>query len=70
MKKLLVVLDGIGDMPCRDLNGKTPLESARKPNLDYLASQSKTGCINIAGDIAPESGAESAASSAAGAMIR
>ena len=55
MKKLLVVLDGIGDMPCRDLNGKTPLESARKPNLDYLASQSKTGCINIAGDIAPES---------------
>jgi 2,3-bisphosphoglycerate-independent phosphoglycerate mutase len=55
LKKLLVVLDGVGDLPCKALGGKTPLESVKKPNLDYLASQSKTGCINIAGDIAPES---------------
>ncbi|MFH1056892.1 MAG: alkaline phosphatase family protein [Candidatus Micrarchaeota archaeon] len=52
---MLVVLDGIGDLPCRALNGKTPLESAKKPNLDFLASKSKTGCINIAGNIAPGS---------------
>ena len=55
MKKLLVVLDGVGDLPCRALGGKTPLESAKKPNLDRLAGQSKTGCLNIAGKIAPES---------------
>ncbi len=55
MKKLLVILDGGGDRACRALKGKTPLEAARKPNLDYLASVSKTGCINIAGKIAPES---------------
>ena len=55
MKKLLVVLDGIGDLPCKALGGRTPLEAARKPNLDFLASRAKTGCINIAGKSAPES---------------
>ncbi|NYZ74829.1 phosphoglycerate mutase, partial [Candidatus Micrarchaeota archaeon] len=55
MKKLLVILDGLGDLPCRDLGGKTPLEAARTPALDSLASRAKTGMLRIAGDVAPES---------------
>ncbi|MFH0922554.1 MAG: phosphoglycerate mutase, partial [Candidatus Micrarchaeota archaeon] len=55
MKKLLVVLDGASDLPSPQLNGRTPLEAARKPNLDKLAAISKTGCAKIAGDLSPES---------------
>ncbi|HIH20315.1 TPA: 2,3-bisphosphoglycerate-independent phosphoglycerate mutase [Candidatus Micrarchaeota archaeon] len=55
LKKLLVVLDGVGDLPCKALKGKTPLEAAAKQNLDFLASRATTGCINIAGEVAPES---------------
>ncbi|HPC78288.1 MAG TPA: hypothetical protein PK811_08160, partial [bacterium] len=36
-KLLYIVLDGLGDRPCRDLNGKTPLEAAETPNMDKLA---------------------------------
>lgn len=50
-----MVLDGVGDLPSRKLNGKTPLEAATKPNLDHLASFSRAGCTKIAGEIAPES---------------
>ncbi|MEW5955389.1 MAG: alkaline phosphatase family protein [Candidatus Micrarchaeota archaeon] len=55
MKKLLVILDGLGDLPCRDLGGKTPLEAAHTPYLDALAKKSTAGMLRIAGNIAPES---------------
>lgn len=55
MKKLLVVLDGLGDLPCKALNGKTPLEAARTPALDSLAKKARTGMLRIAGGVAPES---------------
>jgi len=55
MKRLLVVLDGASDLPSPDLNGKTPLETARAPNLGRLAAISETGCAKIAGNLAPES---------------
>jgi len=46
MKGVLVILDGIGDLPCRQLNGKTPLESAEMLNLDFLSARGKLGLMH------------------------
>lgn len=42
---LLIILDGLGDRPNPELNGMTPLESAKTPNLDYLASSGMCGNV-------------------------
>ena len=57
MKKILyIVLDGLGDLPIKELNNKTPLEAALTPNLDRLAQKGKTGIVYpVAKGIAPES---------------
>ncbi len=43
MKGILVIIDGIADLPCRQLDGKTPLEAAETPNLDFLAARGEMG---------------------------
>jgi len=43
MKGILVILDGVGDLPCKQLEGKTPLEAANTPNLDFLAARGEMG---------------------------
>jgi len=43
MKGIFVVLDGIGDLPCSQLNGETPLEVAKIPNLNFLATRGEMG---------------------------
>ena len=43
MKGILVVIDGMSDLPHDKLDGKTPLEAAYKPNLDFLASRGELG---------------------------
>ncbi len=54
--KILLVLDGIGDKPCKTLGGKTPLEAAETPFLDKLTRKANTGYVYTVGkDIAPES---------------
>jgi len=40
MKGVFVIIDGVADLPCNSLNGKTPLEYAKTPNLDELAKKS------------------------------
>jgi 2,3-bisphosphoglycerate-independent phosphoglycerate mutase len=57
MRKLLyIVLDGVGDRPHPDLEGKTPLEAAETPHLDTLASRGRLGRMHTVGEgIAPES---------------
>ena len=56
MKSILVIIDGLGDLPCFELKGKTPLEAAEKPNLDYLAEYGKImGMYSVGKDIVPES---------------
>jgi len=33
-KVILLILDGLGDRPIKELGNKTPLEAAHTPNLD------------------------------------
>ncbi|MCD6293334.1 MAG: phosphoglycerate mutase, partial [Deltaproteobacteria bacterium] len=37
-KYILLVGDGMGDYPLSELDGKTPLEAARTPNMDRIAA--------------------------------
>lgn len=56
MKAILVVGDGMADRPLRELNGKTPLEEAEKPSLDWVAENGVCGIIDpIAPGIPPGS---------------
>ena len=56
MKLLLIVVDGMGDLPNKDLGNKTPLEAAKTPNLDTLAKNGKTGLMySVRKGVAPES---------------
>ena len=51
-----VLLDGVGDLPHPDLDGKTPLEAANTPTLDKIASNGVIGeVISVGKGIAPES---------------
>ncbi len=43
MKGVLVIIDGMGDLPCKQLEDKTPLEAANTPNLDFLATRGEMG---------------------------
>ena len=55
MKILLVVIDGVGDRPCKELGGKTPLEAATKPAIDSLAQKSRLGLMQVVREnFAPE----------------
>ncbi len=43
MKGILVIIDGMGDLPNKQLGGKTPLEAANMPNADFLATRGELG---------------------------
>jgi 2,3-bisphosphoglycerate-independent phosphoglycerate mutase len=45
MKYLVIIPDGIGDHPSEAIGGKTPLEVARIPNLNYFAKIGKVGTV-------------------------
>lgn len=45
-RKYIVLLgDGMADYPIADLGGKTPLQAAQTPNLDWLAKRGKLGLV-------------------------
>ena len=53
---IYVLLDGVGDLPHPDLEGKTPLEAANTPILDKIAQNGAIGeVISVGKGIAPES---------------
>jgi 2,3-bisphosphoglycerate-independent phosphoglycerate mutase len=43
MKLVVLLGDGMADLPLEALRGKTPLQAANKPNMDLLAKQGKSG---------------------------
>jgi 2,3-bisphosphoglycerate-independent phosphoglycerate mutase len=48
-KVILVVSDGLGDRPVKELGNKTPLEAAKTPNLDRYAGESECGLMHTLG---------------------
>ena len=54
---VLLVLDGLADVPAASTSYRTPLEAARTPNLDRLTPQSSLGrLVPVAPAITPGSG--------------
>jgi 2,3-bisphosphoglycerate-independent phosphoglycerate mutase len=45
MKYLVVIGDGMADFPLDELDGKTPLMAARKPNMDRMAAEGFCGQV-------------------------
>ena len=46
MKYIILLGDGMADYPIEGLSGKTPLESARTPNMDKIARKGTVGLVN------------------------
>ncbi len=56
MKHLVLLLDGMADYPVPELDGKTPMEVAHKPNIDFLAANGEVGlCKTVADGLKPGS---------------
>lgn len=49
MRRKFVILigDGMADWPIPSLDGRTPLEAARKPNMDFMASEGALGMVQV-----------------------
>jgi 2,3-bisphosphoglycerate-independent phosphoglycerate mutase len=45
MKYIVVLYDGMADYPVPKFDGKTPMEMAKKPNLDRLARNGEVGLV-------------------------
>ncbi|MDP8212002.1 MAG: cofactor-independent phosphoglycerate mutase [Candidatus Zapsychrus exili] len=45
MKYIIIVPDGMADHPVEEIGGRTPLEVANTPNMDYLAQRGCTGLV-------------------------
>ncbi len=56
MKYVVILCDGMADLPSAALNNKTPMEVANKPNMDALAERSVLGmCKTVADGLKPGS---------------
>ena len=42
----MIILDGLGDRSCAELDGRTPLEAAFTPNLDEMAREGLLGMVD------------------------
>jgi 2,3-bisphosphoglycerate-independent phosphoglycerate mutase len=45
VKYAIVLPDGAADEPVEELEGRTPLQAAKKPNMDWIASYGRQGCV-------------------------
>ena len=50
MKYAVVLFDGMADYPCPALNGHTPMDLAKKPNLDFIGAHGKVGLVKTVPD--------------------
>ncbi len=56
MKYVLIIGDGMADYPIPELENKTPLQAAYKPNMDSIAARGKSGLIkNVPDELTPGS---------------
>ena len=56
MKYAVVLYDGMADYPVDALGGKTPMECAKKPNFDRMASKGEVGLVRtVAAGLKPGS---------------
>jgi 2,3-bisphosphoglycerate-independent phosphoglycerate mutase len=56
MKYVVIVGDGMADRPLEELGGKTPLQVADKPSMDWIASNGRCGLLkNVPRGMHPES---------------
>lgn len=45
MKYIIILGDGMSDEPLKDFGGKTPLQMAKMPHIDWLAKNGKSGLL-------------------------
>ncbi len=50
MKYIVVIGDGMADLPLKELNGETPLQRADIPNMDIIASKGVSGMLKTVPD--------------------
>lgn len=56
MKYVILIPDGAADLPLEELEGRTPLEVAHLPNMDWIAANGKCGTVqNIPRGMSPGS---------------
>ncbi|MFC2114396.1 cofactor-independent phosphoglycerate mutase [Bacteroidota bacterium] len=53
MKYIIILGDGMSDYPIESLGNKTPLQAARKPNIDKLAAMGRSGLFKTVPDDMP-----------------
>ena len=53
MKYIVMLGDGMADFSLEELGGKTPLQAAVKPNMDYLAQHGTVGMVKTVPDGMP-----------------
>src|SRR5207249_10292275 len=50
MKYVILLGDGMGDHPLAELGGRTPLQAAKTPHLDFLARNGELGLVKTTPD--------------------
>ncbi|MCP4589164.1 MAG: cofactor-independent phosphoglycerate mutase [bacterium] len=50
MKYVLILPDGAADEPVEELDGRTPLEAADIPHMDWVAAHGRQGCLKTVPD--------------------
>jgi len=56
MKYILIIGDGMADYPIPELDNLTPLQVAKKPNMDKIATMGRTGILKtVPGELEPGS---------------
>ena len=53
MKYIVILGDGMADLPVKELGDKTPLDCAKHPNMDFIAANGICGLANCAARNAP-----------------
>lgn len=48
-KIILIICDGMGDLPIAEFGNKTPLEAANTPHMDFLSKNGTNGIMHVLG---------------------